>query len=170
MNIYFLHEKNKTPTDKKLVHLASLAKTKKHTITMINDTDTKNPNIRAKRFATTLMGKKDIVLVGGSMGGYSSVWASGIVDVKGMFLLAPALYLEGYETFSLPLKCTNITIVHGHYDKVVPLENSILFAKKHNALLHIISDDHALNSELETLEVLFETFLQSLENQSNKTP
>lgn len=164
MKIYFLHGKNKTPQDAKLVHLANTAKRMGCEVCMIDDTDTKNPNTRARRLFKRLEKEKESILVGGSMGGYASVWVSSFLPVKGMFLLAPALYLDGYDGFHLPLKCENITVIHGWDDAIVPLDNSIKFAKNTNASLHIISDDHGLNNHLETLEVLFEAFLKNLQN------
>lgn len=168
MKIYFLHGKNKTPQDLKLVSLANIAHSFGYQVLMIDDTDTKNPNIRAKRLLDRLKSKEEVLLVGGSMGGYASVFASSFLHVKGMFLLAPALYLDGYDEFDLPLQCQNITIVHGMDDEVVPVENSIQFAKKTGAILHIISDGHALNGDLVTLEVLFDQFLNGLEDKNDK--
>lgn len=163
--IYFLHGKNKTPDDKKLVILARLAKQEGYNIKFIDDTDTKNPNTRAKRLLQNIKNQSDdLILVGGSMGGYASVWASSFVHVKGLFLLAPALYLAGYDEFKLPLKCKNITTIYGLDDKVVPRENIIKFSKQTNSPLHIISDTHSLNSSDETLLSLFEIFLSNLKD------
>lgn len=163
MKIYFLHGKNKTPDDKKLVDLSSVAIKKGFEVEFIDNTDTKNPNIRAKTLVKKLKSSsKDSILVGGSMGGYASVWASSCLHVKGIFLLAPALYLDGYNEFKLPLKCKNIMTIHGLDDKIVPLENSINFAKQTNSSLHAINDDHSLNNSSQTIMTIFETFLENL--------
>lgn len=165
MKIYFLHGKNRTPKDNKLVILANLAKQKGYSTKFIDDTDTKNPNIRAKRLLKNIENEnKNLILVGGSMGGYSSVWVSQFVHVKGLFLLAPALYLEGYDDFNLPLKCKNITTIYGLDDEIIPEENIIKFSKQTNSPLHIISDNHALNNSDQTILSLFEIFLENLKD------
>lgn len=163
MKIYFLHGKNKTINDEKLVLLGDVALASGYEVEFIDDTDTKDPNIRALRLLKKLEKlNEEVILVGGSMGGYASVWASSFLHVKGLFLLAPALYLDGYKEFLLPLKCENIVTIHGHEDTTVLVENSIEFAKKTKSILHVISDDHSLNNSNHTLKTLFEVFLENL--------
>ena len=50
-------------------------------------------------------------------------------------------------------------IVHGWNDHVVPVENSIIFAKQHGITLHLIDGDHQLISRLDLIAELFGAFL-----------
>ncbi|MBT7783397.1 MAG: alpha/beta hydrolase, partial [Anaerolineae bacterium] len=89
------------------------------------------------------------------MGGYASLAAAEKTPIKGIFLLAPALYLSGYQVQDFTPKAETITIVHGWNDATAPVENSIQFAKKHRATLHILDSDHRLYSVLRKIEELF---------------
>jgi len=94
------------------------------------------------------------------MGGYVSLVASEQVNAKGVFLLAPALFMRGYKKQSYSNN-NNIEIVHGWSDDIVPPENSIRFAKNIDCSLHLISGDHRLSASMEVVENLFLQFLKS---------
>ena len=160
MNIYFSHGKLSSPTSQKLLRLTKVAERRKHTTHIIDFTDTLNPDLRAERLSAII--KKDTdekILVGSSMGGYASLVASETIPVKGVFLLAPALYLDGYKVQKFTPRAEFIEIVHGWNDMTIPFENSIRFAKKHRATLHILDSDHRLYSALEKIEYFFKHFL-----------
>ena len=86
-----------------------------------------------------------LVLVGSSMGGYVSTVATARLKPNGLSLLAPAFYLNGYANQD-PTPCANTTsIVHSWADTVVPVQNSIRFARLHQCDLHVVAGDHLLN-------------------------
>jgi predicted esterase len=96
------------------------------------------------------------------MGGYASLVVSEQVEIKALFLLAPALYLKGYEKQQFTSKTKNIEIVHGWLDETVPVEHSIKFAKASNATLHIINSDHRLRNAHDVIEQMFGQFLSNV--------
>jgi len=53
--------------------------------------------------------------------------------------------------------------VHGWRDDVVPVENSLKFAREHSATLHILESDHRLHDVLSLVNYLFEFFLVALD-------
>jgi hypothetical protein len=53
--------------------------------------------------------------------------------------------------------------VHGWRDDVVPVENSIRYAREHGATLHIVDGDHRMIEQLSLINYLFEYFLVSLD-------
>lgn len=122
-----------------------------------------DPDERVEKLQQHLAGKKGpIVLAGSSMGGYVSAAVAQEADLAGLFLVAPAFYLQGYQKhvfFNLP---EQIEVVHGWKDEVVPVENSIRFAKLHNASLHIVKGDHRLSNRHDDVAALFSRFLQAL--------
>jgi hypothetical protein len=82
--------------------------------------------------------------------------------VLGQFLIAPAFYIKpDYYPDQNPTP-TNFktTIVHGFDDDVINSENSIKFAKRFKAQLHLIEGGHRLNSQRDRLCLLFESFLK----------
>ena len=56
-----------------------------------------------------------------------------------------------------------MTIVHGWRDEVVPVENSIRYAREQSATLHIIDADHRMQDQIALINYLFEYFLVSLD-------
>ena len=161
MKVYFSHGKESGPWGSKIKRLANVAKKHGFDVDSIDYSDILDPDIRVKRLRKILEAEEDdILLVGSSMGGYVSLVTAEHVDVKGVFLLAPALFMEGYAQQAYT-RNTNVEIVHGWSDDIIPPENSIRFAKNIDCSLHLISGDHRLNSSMEIVETLFLQFLTS---------
>ncbi len=103
-----------------------------------------------------------VVLVGSSLGGHVAAAVSGQVDTLGMFLLAPAFYMPGYEQYTpVPASCP-VDIVHGWNDTTVPPDNSIRFARQYRCALHLLDSDHRLTDRLPEICDLFDLFLARL--------
>jgi len=161
MKVYFSHGKESGPWGSKIKRLANIAKAHGYSVDSIDYSDTLDPDLRVDRLIKVLKNaKEECVLVGSSMGGYVSLVASEQVHVKGMFLLAPALFMNGYKKQTYNHQ-TSLEIVHGWSDDIIPPENSIKFAKSSDCSLHLISGDHRLNSSIEVVEKLFSQFLNS---------
>ena len=103
------------------------------------------------------------------MGGYVACAAARHKDVIGLFLLAPAFYLPGYDMHVFSGLPKAISVIHGWNDSVVPVENSIRFAKRHKANLHILDDNHTLEESTEVLCALFARFLETLKPRNQKS-
>lgn len=102
------------------------------------------------------------VLVGSSMGGHVSAAAARRVVPRGLFLLAPAFYMPGFEAHT-PQDVPGATaIVHGWRDDIVPVENSVRWAREHSATLHIVDSDHRLADQIEVICGLLRAFLLGL--------
>ena len=129
----------------------------------IDFTDTMDPDLRVERLLNVLKQEEgDFVLVGSSMGAYVSLVASETVGAKGVFLMAPALYIPTYKKQQYHSKSSHIEIVHGWSDELIPVEHSIKYAKRAGCSLHLISGDHGLSGSLEVVASLFERFLISV--------
>lgn len=94
------------------------------------------------------------------MGGYVATALSEHLKPSGLFLLAPAFYIPGYATQNPIPHADKVSIIHGWHDDIVPLENSIRFAKEHNSTLHIIDGEHHLRENIDTIAELFTLFLK----------
>ena len=93
------------------------------------------------------------LLVGSSMGGFVALAAAARIPVRGLFLLAPALYLPGYEEhLPEPAPDCPTTIVHGWRDAVVPCTGSIRWAEKTRARLLLVDGEHRLTAQLDFIE------------------
>jgi len=76
-------------------------------------------------------------------------------------VLAPAYFMEGYEDLTPPPPKIPICIIHGWHDDVVPVENSIRYAKGCSAMLHLINGDHRLTDNIDQINVILRDFLLS---------
>lgn len=161
MKVYFSHGKESGPWGSKIKRLANVAEGHGYSVDSIDYSDILDPDLRVERLIEALKGvEEDFVLVGSSMGGYVSLVASEQVNAKGVFLLAPALFMKGYKQQTYKNN-TDVEIVHGWSDDIIPPENSIQLAKNIGCPLHLIPGDHRLNSSIEVVETLFSHFLTS---------
>ena len=164
MKVIFSHGKESGPWGTKIRRLSALAEDRGLLIESVDYTDTMDPDLRVERLLDILSGETNFLLVGSSMGGYVSLAASAKVQPWAMFLMAPALYMPGYELAEYQPQCSHIEIVHGWSDDVIPPENSIRFARQVDCELHLIRGDHALNNSLDVVAGLFQGFLDRIKS------
>ena len=100
-----------------------------------------------------------LILVGSSMGGHVATAGADALGAAGLFVLAPAYYMEGYEDLSPPPPRMPICIVHGWHDDIVPVENSIRFARECAATLHVVDGDHRLTENIDEINEYLEKFI-----------
>ncbi|HEX7117012.1 MAG TPA: alpha/beta fold hydrolase [Steroidobacter sp.] len=161
--IVFSHGKDGEPWGTKIVAMAEVAKRQGFAVESVDYRGMDDPIARVQRLLEVgrkLPGK--LVLVGSSLGGHVSVAAARELPVRGLFLLAPAFYMPGYEQYTPePPKCP-IAIVHGWNDDIVPPENSIRYARQFRTTLHLIDSDHRLAANVDEVCELLERFLKRL--------
>ncbi len=103
-----------------------------------------------------------LILVGSSMGGHVATAAARQVGAVGLFVLAPAYYMPGYEAHTPDAPAIPIAIVHGWRDDVVPVENSFRFARECGATLHIVDGDHRLTGNIDDINAYLKHFITRL--------
>ena len=103
-----------------------------------------------------------LILVGSSMGGHVATAAATSVGAAGLFVLAPAYYMEGYEELTPAPPDIPICIVHGWHDDVVPVDNSIRFARQCKATLHLVDGDHRLTGNITEINGYLKRFLRQI--------
>jgi hypothetical protein len=52
--------------------------------------------------------------------------------------------------------------VHGWHDTIVPVDNSIRWAREQAATLHVLDSDHRLQDQIDAICLLFAQFLNGL--------
>jgi surfactin synthase thioesterase subunit len=104
--------------------------------------------------------KEPLVLVGSSMGGHVATAAAAPLSAIGLFVLAPAFCIGGLTKQTAP--DIPISIVHGWRDDIVPPENSIEFASKCNATLHLVDGDHRLTENIDEIIRYLSSFIRDL--------
>jgi predicted alpha/beta-hydrolase family hydrolase len=103
-----------------------------------------------------------LVLVGSSMGGHVATAVADTVNAVGLFVLAPAYYMPGYEDLTPTAPKIPVSIVHGWHDDIVPVENSIRYARACSATLHIVDGDHRLTANIEEICCYLARFIDEL--------
>jgi surfactin synthase thioesterase subunit len=161
--IVFSHGKDGAPWGPKIVAMAEVAKRHGFLVESLDYRGMDDPAARvakALEFCRTL--SEPVVLVGSSLGDHIAAAVSSQVQTRGMFLLAPAFYMKGFEQYTPTPAACPIEIVHGWSDDVVPVENSIRFARQHAATLHVFDSDHRLTSRIDAICELLDAFLSRL--------
>ena len=102
-----------------------------------------------------------LVLAGSSMGAFISGFASLRMRVRGLFLLAPPLTIEGYP-HHLDVSSVPTEIVHGWHDELIHVEEVAIYAKAIGATLHLVEDGHRLTAHVDHITEWFRRFLVAL--------
>lgn len=161
--VVFAHGKESGPWGSKIQHLAAIARTFGAVVLSPDYSDLMDADVRVKRLeALSLPASRHLVLVGSSMGGYVSTVVSRQLKPDGLFLMAPAFYLPVYREQNPQSFGTKTAVVHGWNDVIVPVENSIQFAQKCHAALHVLNGDHRLDSVLTEVGDLFRRFIAEI--------
>ena len=103
-----------------------------------------------------------LILVGSSMGGHVATAAAERLGAAGLFVLAPAYFMDGYEELTPDPPSMPICIVHGWHDDVVPVDNSIRFARGCSATLHIMDGDHRLTANIDEINDYLRQFINRI--------
>ena len=100
-----------------------------------------------------------LILVGSSMGGHVATAAAEELGAVGLFVLAPAYFMPGYEGLTPTPPSIPTCIVHGWHDEIGPVENSIRFARSCSATLHLVDGDHRLTANIAEINEYLSYFI-----------
>jgi alpha/beta superfamily hydrolase len=161
--VVFSHGKESGPWGSKITAMAAMVRDLKWAVESVDYRGLDDPAARVRRLieqAGTLAAP--VVLVGSSMGGHVSAAAASRLKPRGLFLLAPAFYMQGFEEYTPQDVACATAMVHGWRDDIVPVENSIRWAREHQATLHLLNSDHRLEDQIEEICRLLQGFLLRL--------
>jgi pimeloyl-ACP methyl ester carboxylesterase len=163
-HVCFSHGKESGPWGTKIAAMADLARDRGLVVDSLDYRGMEDPAERVEKLVAHCrpLGRP-LVLVGSSMGGHVAASASSMLEnVRGLFLIAPAFYMPGYEALTPEPRAGRIVIVHGWRDDVVPAANSVRFAARHRASLHLIDGDHRLTERIFEINRFFDWFLDDV--------
>ncbi|MGI9233389.1 MAG: alpha/beta hydrolase, partial [Woeseiaceae bacterium] len=145
--VVFSHGQESGPWGTKIQSMAERAKSLGCNVDSIDYRGIVNPSDRVDKLLRECAHIDDkLILVGSSMGGHVATAAATDLGAAGLFVLAPAYYVPGYEALTPLPPSIPICIVHGWHDDIVPVENSIRFAQGCSATLHLVDGDHRLTA------------------------
>jgi predicted esterase len=164
--VIFSHGQESGPWGTKIRAMAELARGLGCHADSIDYQGIADPTDRVNKLISECREIKDtLILVGSSMGGHVATAAAATLNAAGLFVLAPAYYMKGYEELTPDPPRIPVCIVHGWGDDVVPVENSIRFASHCAATLHIVDGDHRLTANISEINSYLERFIKTMSKQ-----
>jgi pimeloyl-ACP methyl ester carboxylesterase len=161
--VVFSHGKESGPWGAKIKAMANVVGDLGGAVVSVDYRGMDDPTARVdKLVATAAALEGGVVLVGSSMGGHVAAAAAVRVGARGVFLLAPAFYMPGFEEHTPHDVICPTAIVHGWGDDVVPVENSVRWAGEHRAALHVLDSGHRLEDQIDVIGGLLRAFLTAL--------
>ncbi len=158
--VIFSHGQESGPWGTKIRAMSERAKSLGCSVDSIDYQGIPDPSERVKKLMQECAPIDDrLILVGSSMGGHVATAAAEELGAAGLFVLAPAYYMPGYEELTPPPPSIPICIVHGWHDDIVPAENSIRFAKSCSATLHLVNGDHRLTANVDEINEYLTYFI-----------
>jgi pimeloyl-ACP methyl ester carboxylesterase len=162
--VVFSHGKESGPWGSKITAMAQVVREMGLAVESVDYRGLDDPAERVKKLiAVGSALSEPMVLVGSSLGGHVSAAAASRVRTRGVFLLAPAFYMPGFEQYTPQDVPVPTVIVHGWHDDIVPVQSSIRWAQEHRAALHVLDSGHRLEDQIETICWLLRAFLKSLD-------
>jgi pimeloyl-ACP methyl ester carboxylesterase len=161
--VYFSHGQESGPWGRKIRSMAETVRSlgcRAESVDYRGVGDIADPAERVARLvAECRQVREPLILVGSSIGGHVATAAAAEVGAVGLFVLAPAYYMEGLEELTPPAPAIPIVIVHGWRDDVVPVANSIRYAGDCLATLHVVNGDHRLTANLDEINCYLRQFV-----------
>ncbi len=161
--VIFSHGQESGPWGTKIRAMADCVKSIGCEVDSIDYQGIADPTDRVNKLVTECRDIDDqLLLVGSSMGGHVATAGAASLNAAGLFVLAPAYYIEGYENLTPAAPDIPICIVHGWNDDIVPVENSIRFAAACKAELHVLDGDHRLTANIDEINYYLKRFIETL--------
>ena len=161
--ICFSHGQESGPWGTKIRAMAEVSRTQGWQVESLDYQGMQDPLARVDKLVSWCEGcAGSPVLVGSSMGGYVALAAAARIPARGLFLLAPALYMPGYQDYMPEPPACPTTIVHGWRDDIVPCEGSLRYGRETRARLLLVDGDHRLTANIDEINRLLTGFLDEL--------
>lgn len=161
--VVFSHGKESGPWGAKITAMAAVVRDLGFAAVSVDYQGIADPRERVQRLLDAgRAAVGPLILVGSSLGGHVAAAAARALGARGLFLLAPAFYMPGFEAYTPKDPGCPTVIVHGWRDDIVPVENSIRWAREHLAALHVLDSDHRLQDRIDDITGLLRGFLSTL--------
>lgn len=161
--IHFVHGKESGPWGSKIKYLAGIVKDMGYDVDSLDYSSTFDPKRRVDMLIKSCQERPATYLVGSSMGGWVALEASTKMALKGVFLLAPAVYMNDYPPITDKIDGSKMEVIHGWHDSLIPYQNAVRLAKETQCTLHLVNDEHRLVNSLDLIGDFLAAFLKRRE-------
>ena len=159
------HGKESEPWGSKALALAKIAEQHGYSVQSPDYRAQSDPDERVRQLLTMDFSEyQEIVLIGSSMGAYVATVAAEKLQPAGLFLLAPAFYLPGYQQTQFYPPANKTLVIHGWQDDIVNPEHAWRFCQQYQIRLNMLDADHRLLSEMPKITQTFDLFLSEIGN------
>ena len=161
--VIFSHGQESGPWGTKIRAMAAAAREMGCNADSVDYQGIADPSVRVTKLLEHCAGiDAPLILVGSSMGGHVATAAAVELGAAGLFVLAPAYFMPGYEQLTPQPPGMPIAIVHGWRDDVVPVDNSIRFASSCHAELHVLDSGHRLTEKIDDINYYLRRFIEKI--------
>ncbi len=161
--VIFSHGQESGPWGSKIKAMAAMVRELGCAADSIDYQGIADPTERVQKLVAECRNIEDsLLLVGSSIGGHVATAGAQSLNAIGLFVLAPAYFMPGYEQLTPDAPDMPICIVHGWHDDVVPVENSIRFARQCHATLHVVDGDHRLTANIDEINDYLQRFVEKI--------
>ena len=161
--VIFSHGQDSGPWGTKIRAMAAMVRDMGLNAVSVDYRGIADPSERVEKLLADAREVSDrLILVGSSMGGHVATAAAERLGAAGLFVIAPAYFIEGYERLTPPPPELPICIVHGWHDDIVPVDNSIRFARRCSATLHLVNGDHRLTANIDQINYYLRQFVENI--------
>ncbi len=162
--VIFSHGQESGPWGSKIKAMAAMVQDLGCAADSIDYRGITDPTDRVQKLVAECRNIEDsLLLVGSSMGGYVATAGAQSLNAIGLFVLAPAYFMPGYEQLTPDAPDMPICIVHGWHDDIVPVENSFRFAQQCHATLHVVDGDHRLTANIDEINDYLQRFVEIID-------
>lgn len=162
--VIFSHGQESGPWGSKIKAMAAMVQDLGCAADSIDYRGITDPTDRVQKLVAECRNIEDsLLLVGSSMGGHVATAGAQSLNAIGLFVLAPAYFMPGYEQLTPDAPDMPICIVHGWHDDIVPVENSFRFAQQCHATLHVVDGDHRLTANIDEINDYLQRFVEKID-------
>lgn len=159
--LIYNHGKDSKPWGQKTQVFADIAKAYDFDVISPDYRGQFDPDARVEQLLQIdLSGYEEVMLVGSSMGAYVSLVVAPKLKPHALFLLAPAVFLPGYQQTDFKVNTPRIQVVHGWQDEIVPVANAWRLCQHQHWPLKLYNADHRL---LDVLPEIAKNFTRMLD-------